>query len=747
VGKRIIVLSDGTGNTPNKVWRTNVWRTFQSLDRTVADQFAIYDDGVGTSSFIPIAVIGGLFGWGLKRNVLRLYQFVCQNYQSTDDEIFAFGFSRGAFTIRVLIDLIADQGLVSGATLAELDRRAKEAYRRHRLTHSRSLVSLESLLYGILSIFQRKQLLDNNAVRHNVTIRFVGLWDTVAAYGLPIEAMTRAVSRFLWPLDLPTRVLPPMVKRACHAVSLDDERKTFHPILFDESNEVRATPDKDGKRYTKGERISQVWFAGSHANVGGGYPDDSLAYVSLCWILDEATSCGLKLKRQPFADPDAVVNARSERDKDGRFYDSRRGLRGYYRYAPRKISELCHVRNKWYDVQVDIPKVHRSVFDRVTNSAYPYAPIGIPGKYEIVSDGGRILSPDEAEVEGAERAGARAEAQEVIWDIVWKRGALNLATVLSTLCLLFYPFFYRAPPQAEFTTALRPISDLIRLVGVFLPAGLDFWIGNYARTPVVFCILALAVMSSHRWGKRLKIKIVDDMLKYWQVERIEVDSRSGVVRHLRTSNMYRWLSSALSDLLPTIIAVSAMFYLLFFSISVINRVAFYFEDSAGLVCRETDYRNLVQLAPNEKTTDLIIFKASELCQSTGVFLERGARYFISFGSTSSFKDNDLIADKPFYPSNLSMSKRIAFYTKALLRRELERPWFEVVARIGGVGAEEWFIDYDVSSTHPLETTIRATRDGQLFLFVNDAVVGIPGLYDYFYRDNKGQTTVSIYRVR
>jgi uncharacterized protein (DUF2235 family) len=145
MGTKIIVLSDGTGNTPNKVWRTNVWRTFQALDRTADEQVAIYDDGVGTSGFVPLAIIGGLFGYGLKRNATRLYKFVCRNYRSENDEIFAFGFSRGAFTIRALLDMIASQGLVQASTQAELDWKAEAAYRAHRLERSLSIISLESL--------------------------------------------------------------------------------------------------------------------------------------------------------------------------------------------------------------------------------------------------------------------------------------------------------------------------------------------------------------------------------------------------------------------------------------------------------------------------------------------------------------------------------------------------------------------------------------------------------------------------
>jgi len=88
--KNIILLSDGTGNAASKVWRTNVWRTFESIDLSQPDQVAFYADGVGTSSFKPLAIIGGMFGHGLRNNVI-----ICRNYQP-GDRIYGFGFSRGA---------------------------------------------------------------------------------------------------------------------------------------------------------------------------------------------------------------------------------------------------------------------------------------------------------------------------------------------------------------------------------------------------------------------------------------------------------------------------------------------------------------------------------------------------------------------------------------------------------------------------------------------------------------------------
>src|SRR5258708_20013775 len=82
---RVMRLWDGTGNAASKVWRTNVWRILESLDLSNSDQVAFYDDGVGTSSFKPLAIIGGAFGYGLKRNVLDLHRFVCRNYRSSSD--------------------------------------------------------------------------------------------------------------------------------------------------------------------------------------------------------------------------------------------------------------------------------------------------------------------------------------------------------------------------------------------------------------------------------------------------------------------------------------------------------------------------------------------------------------------------------------------------------------------------------------------------------------------------------------
>src|SRR5262249_7522899 len=114
MGRNIVLLSDGTGNSSAKLFKTNVWRLYQALDLTDPDeQVAYYDDGVGTSSFKLFAVLGGIFGFGLKRNVLDIYSFCCRNYRKDKaDRIYGFGFSRGAFTIRIVAGFISLMGLV-----------------------------------------------------------------------------------------------------------------------------------------------------------------------------------------------------------------------------------------------------------------------------------------------------------------------------------------------------------------------------------------------------------------------------------------------------------------------------------------------------------------------------------------------------------------------------------------------------------------------------------------------------------
>jgi uncharacterized protein (DUF2235 family) len=755
MNRRIILLSDGTGNSAAKVWRTNVRRTFEAIDLSGSDQVAFYDDGVGTSSFKPWAILGGAFGFGLKRNVIDIYKFACRNCKDDTDDIYGFGFSRGAFTIRVVMGLILNQGLVSAESESELDRKAIAAYRKYRSEkyHTELPWHPENWYRAIRDVLSpiKYDKRDNRQVKH---IRFIGVWDTVAAYGLPMDEMTRGVSRWLVPLELPSHTLDRQrVMRACQALSLDEERTTFHPELWDEKLDPPSQFDPDKKRLIADEQISQVWFAGVHSNVGGGYPDDALAYIPFVWMLTEAQRCGLKIKSDhgnPPADPDAFKNAVSMRDKDGRIYDPRAGLGGYYRYGPRKLVQLCNYRySKKEDdeVTVERPKIHESVFKRIKNDAHAYAPIGLPPVYDVVTDNGEIVTPDQYGFETSREATARADAQEHVWNDIWKRRIVYFATVGATVWLFAFPLIVGAQRADEFTSPIRWVSDIIRLVGGFLPGFASTWIDGWARAPIQFVVVSALVGFFMIWGMRIAARISDRMGALWRKSPSAPSKLpdDGIYR-LRSSPRYIWFHESLKRRwAPALFAV----LFVYIGFCLVSHVLYNIQDVAGFTCRETPLGDAEHLdnKGQQKTSE---FKTSELCHATGILLDDdGARYHIEVAATSPAEPwRDAGIEVPyggFYPAvqpNWYQRIRLGFFVP--LRRELTQDWFRIVLRYGRVGGEEVFLDPDPDD-YKIQATIKPTRKGELFIFVNDAVIGIPGLYNLFYRNNSGRAKLTVTR--
>ncbi len=215
----------GTGNSAAKVFKTNVWRLFQILDlRHLTRQIAYYDDGVGTSSFKLFAILGGVFGFGLKRNVIDIYSFCSRNYRP-GDRIYCFGFSRGAFTIRIVTGMIARQGLVAyNDNEADLARFAADAYRLYRRRFDGGILKYLGYLHIDLRGVRDFAIRQWRRFRHQAvsapapiaveSIHFVGIWDTVDAYGGPIEEMTRAIDYWVWPLSMPDRFMSAKVLKA-----------------------------------------------------------------------------------------------------------------------------------------------------------------------------------------------------------------------------------------------------------------------------------------------------------------------------------------------------------------------------------------------------------------------------------------------------------------------------------------------------------------------------------------------------
>jgi hypothetical protein len=543
--------------------------------------------------------------------------------------------------------------------------------------------------------------------------------------------------------------------RACQALSLDEERTTFHPELWDEQIVPPSDFDPDKKRHIADEQISQVWFAGVHSNVGGGYPDDSLAYIPLVWMLNEAQRCGLKFKSDrgdPPADPDAFKHAISMGDKDGRIYDPRAGLGGYYRYGPRKLVQLCKYKySKKEDDQVTIerPKIHETVFRRIRNHAHAYAPIGLPATYDIVRDNGEIVTPDQYGFETSDAAKARADAQEHVWNEIWKRRIVYFATVGATVWLLAFPLVSGAQRADEFRSPVRWISDIIRLVGGFLPGFASTWVDGFARAPIPFVLLSVLVAFFIIWGMRIAARISERMGAIW---RKTPSAPSGLpddgIYRLRSSRTYIWFHEGLKRRWAP-----ALFALLFvyLGLSLVSHLLYNIQDVAGLICKESgNATGLARGKTNPKTdpeSRTVEFNPSDLCKPTGILLESGgARYHVEVKSTIPWTDAGIpVPDGGFYANDPPVwYHRILLGLGVPLRRELTEDWFRIVLRYGGVGGEEVFLDPDPDD-YKIQANIKPTREGELFIFVNDAVIGIPGLYNFFYRSNGGRAQLTVTR--
>ena len=377
--KNIVICSDGTGNSAIKDRGTNVFKLYEAVDLNEhltnprkIPQVAFYDDGVGTETFKPLKLLGGAFGFGLSRNVRQLYAALVRCY-NPGDRIFLFGFSRGAFTVRTLGGFITACGILDCnhniTTDADLVKAIEETYKIYRSKymtgarrHIRALrlklhpKSTQSSGFETKVAGFRKQ----NRV-HDGKIAFIGVWDTVDAVGLPFDHLADFINYFIYPFKFVDLTLSSKVNQARHAISIDDERHTYHPVLWKESAADR-------------KRMKQVWFAGVHANVGGGYTKQGMSLVSLYWMMVEAEKYGLRFITE---DWDYYYYHQNVNDK---LYNSRAGLAVYYRYKPRNIYHICQVANTG-------AKIHETVIGRIKQRTEGYAPGNLPTGVAVVTTG------------------------------------------------------------------------------------------------------------------------------------------------------------------------------------------------------------------------------------------------------------------------------------------------------------------------------------------------------------------------
>ena len=741
--KNIVLLSDGTGNSAAKIRRTNVWRLYEALDLRSGDQVALYDDGVGTSSVKPIAWLGGALGYGLKRNVRDLYTFACRNFVPAGDgrdadRLYVFGFSRGAFTARVLVALIEEQGLIQGAQGAELDRLARWAYREYRKKFNVTGGLVTPLRAVRDWLFRRWQDLRGKR-RYRPSdlkpeIEFVGLWDTVDAYGMPIDEMKRGWDEWVWPLSMVKPRPPANVKKLCHALALDDERQTFHPLLIDEGDE----PELD---HTDGERVTQVWFAGAHSDVGGGYPDDSLSHVAMLWMANEAS------KRQLRVHPSMLADWQARADPNGPLHDSRRGFGSYYRYQPRSITRLS--RDKVARVRVSRPKVHESVFTRIKSARQEYAPVVLPDSYVVVKNGGTIVEPD---VEHPSQSKARAVRQESVWDLVWHRRITYFLTVLVTLMILVPSLVgdrYGAIDQE-----VLGLSGVIQWTTQWLPEQATPLAAHYQNHPVVLMVLLVGFTFLYSRSVSLQNRIRDEMRKEWDdvlgPGRKEVGRAQpprSLAYRIRTHPIYQGTFWFLTQhVFPLVFGVASLAVVILVLAGTVNRGVFAVASASGCVCAN------VPLPAVSAEAWTATFDNRLLCNATGIPMEQGNRYEVRVALDAPWRDGELSA----WLNGFSSMARPGLFLPALpFRRVLTADWFVPVARVGSTGAEYYlFTPVDqaeqkgaaqVRQYKQAVAEITPRRTGELFLFVNDALA--PWARDYFYGNNQGgPATVTVRKL-
>ena len=808
--KKIALFSDGTGNSSANPNKTNVWRAYKALDcRPGKGQVAFYDNGVGTSSFRPMALLGRATGWGLKRNVKQIYGYLCRTYEP-GDKIYAFGFSRGAFTIRVVVALIASQGIIDPKTAKDerdLDRLISAAYRKFRSGHftpSFLSVFLRPLRDAILRGWQKLQgytlydRMKNHAYPpeqpNDDLITFVGIWDTVDAYGLPVDELTRAWDRVVWPLTFRDRNLSPRVKRACHALALDERRESFEPTLWNEEN----APLEGNIDAT---RIAQVWFAGVHSNIGGGYPDDGLSLVAFNWVLDESERFDglsyLKEERERFA---------NQADRFGPLYDSRKGFGNVFRYAPRNLDRLCREERpglanwikkqlgagtvgtwfKQFDfigevetnaVKIVKPKIHHTVFERITGSGNGYAPINIPNDYALVDKEGAIIdlqseSPQPLP-ESAAAAKTRRRNQSYTWNKVWLRKLLYYATFVFGLIFLFYPYLRGTDSNDEGNVLTETIDNIFGAFStVFraLPAmvgkipGLAFagdWANDFAIFPYAFLAFLLILLlllaasfsarsrikremrgnwshvtglgspvSPGKWRKKLALHL-DDLKPDGA---IEVAPDGTIVRSTggKVSRAVRIVFESLAVLLMMVLVLAAA-----------SRTVFFAVNSTGFVCQTEDDAESPpnESAEREPLTKTFTFDPRDPCDAMGVELEQRSSYRISMRLSDGWADANILA-------NINGWRDADWYLYLLtpFRRHLFAGWYQPIVRVGGTRFERIAFEPDNNANsngaiHHM--IIKPRRKGWLYLYVNDAVFLMPGVFGFIYRNNKGDACVCI----
>ncbi len=265
--KRLILCCDGTWNTADQRQNgtpcpTNVVKLACRIAKRDGpiSQFIFYDQGVGTGNVLD-RFSGGAFGDGLEDNIHAGYRFLVANYEPGDD-LFFFGFSRGAFTCRSIVGMIRKCGILGRAHVNRYHD-ANTLYRTDEHPDDPGPCD-----------FRRNYSICGG---DEIPITLIGVWDTVGSLGIPLRGL-RAITRREFQFH--DTELSGCVRNAFHALAIDEHRAPFEPAVWS----YKPKPE---------QAVKQLWFCGVHSDVGGGYPQTGLSDITLEWMIEKAGGIGL----------------------------------------------------------------------------------------------------------------------------------------------------------------------------------------------------------------------------------------------------------------------------------------------------------------------------------------------------------------------------------------------------------------------------------------------------------------------
>lgn len=336
MARRLIICLDGTWSTPDQ--DTNVVKMARAVSPQAPDgpQVVFYDPGVGTGNFLD-RISGGAFGIGLSENVRQAYRFLVHNFVE-NDEVYLFGFSRGAFTARSVAGFMRKCGLLPKKHGDRVDD-AFKIYKRRDETPDTEEAKKFRRDFGCTE----------------VSPKFIGVWDTVGSLGVPVPIPVLGRFRFRFhDVRLGRRVA-----YGYQALAIDERRRPFSPTLWEEE-----IPDQETDRPPR-ENFEQAWFAGCHSDVGGGHKQSGLSDTAMLWIIEKAEASGLVF------DGAYVQGLRATARPTGRLHKSNNGFWHLLGSREREIGKS------------NSECVHAAVRDRFNSDLEPpYRPRNLPNDFQ-----------------------------------------------------------------------------------------------------------------------------------------------------------------------------------------------------------------------------------------------------------------------------------------------------------------------------------------------------------------------------